>query len=337
MAQRDILVIGGSTGSGAVLRRLIAGLPADLPAAVFITTHVPSAGPGYLAELLGAAGPLPVSQAVDGQPVERGRVTVARPDRHLLLIDGTVVLGTGPRENLARPAVDPMFRSAALAYGPRVAGLILTGLMNDGAAGLHAVKAAGGVTVVQHPLDAEADEMPRAALEAVEVDHVGRVDELAGLVTAVMGTPAGPAGPASPELELEVAIAAGRRLGSDQLRSVAQPSTLTCPHCQGVLSEMKVGGPLRYRCQIGHAFTAEAVVAAQEEGVGEAVRIAMRMMEERVELVTRMARDARGAGRTAVAELYEARAAEYAGYAATLRRAATMELRMARPKPSQPL
>jgi two-component system chemotaxis response regulator CheB len=336
MQSHDIVVIGGSLGSTAVLRRLLGGLREDLPAAVLITTHVPSTSTGYLSEALDAAGPLRVTQAVDGQPIVRGRVYVAPPDRHLLAVDGAIVLGTGPRENMARPAVDPLFRSAALTYGPRVIGVILTGLLNDGASGLHAVKEMGGLAVVQHPLDAEAPDMPRAALETVEVDRVGRVEELAGLINTLVDTPAGPAAPLSEELglELEVEIAAGRRLGTDRLRQMADPSPLSCPHCHGVLSEMKTAGPLRYRCQIGHAFTAEAMISAQEEGVGEAIRIAMRMMEERAELVSRMAREAREQGRSAVAELYEARAIEYAGYAITLRRAATQDLRMARRSPA---
>lgn len=330
MASRDIVAIGGSLGSSSVLRRILAGLPADLPGSVLIVTHVPSNSTGYLSEALNSAGPLPVSQAVDGQTVERGHVYVAAPNRHLLVTRGAIILGTGPRENLSRPAIDPLFRSAALAFGPRVIGVVLTGLLNDGAAGLHAIKSLGGLTVVQHPLDAEAPDMPRAALETLEVDHVGRVDELAGLITRLVGTPAGPAHAPSRDLELEVEIATGLRVGSDRLRQIAEPAAMTCPHCQGALSEIKAAGPLRYRCQIGHAFTAEAVISAQEEGVEQALRIAMRMMEERTELVGRMAREARVSGRTAVAELYEARAAEYAEYAATLRRAATQGLQLAR-------
>ncbi|WP_458095081.1 chemotaxis protein CheB [Roseomonas sp. WA12] len=328
--RRDVVAIGGSLGSTAVLRRIIGGLPEGFPAALLIATHVPASSAGYLADALAGHSALPIGLAVDGQPVEPGRIYIAVPDRHLMVAEGAIMLGTGPRENMARPAVDPLFRSVALSYGPRAIGLVLTGLLNDGASGLGAIKAMGGVAMVQHPLDAEAEDMPRAALETVEVDHVGRADELAGLLGVLAGSPAGPAGPMPPELELEVAIAAGRRLGSDQLRGMADPVPLSCPHCHGVMSEMRGVRPLRYRCQIGHAFTAEALVASQEGGVGEALRIAMRMMEERVELVTRMAREARESGRNAVAELYESRATEYTGYAATLRRAATMDLRMSR-------
>ncbi|MFH5923876.1 chemotaxis protein CheB [Roseomonas xinghualingensis] len=330
MAQRNIIAIGGSLGSTAVLRRLLSDLPADLPAAVLITTHMPTNGTSYLSEVLSGSSALPVSQAVDGQPIQPGHIYVAPPDRHLLAIDGMLALGTGPRENMSRPAIDPLFRSVAFTYGPQAIGVILTGLLNDGASGLHAIKGRGGVSVVQHPLDAEAPDMPRAALETLDVDHVATADNLAGLLTSLVGTLAGPAAPPSADLELEVAIAAGQWSGSDQMRQLATPSALTCPHCHGVLSEMKGSGPLRFRCQIGHAFTAEAVISAQEAGVTEAIRIAMRMMEERTELVARMAQEAREQGRTAVAELYEARSAEYSRYAATLRRAATLELRTAR-------
>jgi two-component system chemotaxis response regulator CheB len=330
MAMKDIVTIGGSLGSSTVLKRLLADLPSDFPAAVFVTTHMPRTSGGYLAEALDDHSPLPVRQAMDGQPIERGHVYVAAPDRHLLLTGGTILLGTGPRENMARPAIDALFRSAALSFGPRVVGLVLSGLLNDGASGLHAIKAMGGTAIVQHPLDAQAHDMPTAALQTVEADHVGRAGQLAGLLREVVREEAGPIIPASPDLELEVSIAAGQRLGSEQLRELGEPVALTCPHCQGVLSEVKNGKPLRFRCQTGHAFTAETMIASADSGVGEAIRIAMRLMEERVELVSRMGRDARESGRPAVADLYETRAAEYSRYAATLRQAATLDLRAGR-------
>ena len=328
-AKKDIVAIGGSAGSSAVLKRLLSDLPRDLPASVFVSTHIPAHSPSLLAEILATNASLPVSQAVDGQPVEPGRVYVAAPDRHLLLIDSTIRLGEGPRENMVRPSIDPLFRSAALSYGPRAVGVVLTGMLNDGASGLHAIKAAGGTAVVQHPLDAEADEMPRAALEAVEVDHVARAADLGKLIGAIAGTDAGPIQAASEDLRLEVEIAAGARLGSERLRRIATPSALSCPDCHGVLSEVNGSRPLRYRCQTGHAHTAETLAANIDE-VDEAVRVAMRIMEERVTLVERMASDARETGRTAVAELYESRGQEYRGYANTLRQAAITSLRLGR-------
>ena len=325
MALHDIFVIGGSAGSVAVLKRIVGALPRDLPASIFINTHIP-AGSSYLPGLLDDASSLPVSQAVDGQPVEPGHIYVAAPDRHLLLVDHTIRLGLGPRENMVRPAIDALFRSAAYAFGPRVVGVVLTGYLNDGAAGLAAIKQCGGLAVVQHPVDAEVDEMPRAALEAVQVDHVVPTENIAALITELSQHTAGPARPPPRELELEIQIAAGPYLGTEALRGVAQPSTLTCPDCHGVLSEVKGEGPLRYRCQIGHAYTAQAAMAAQQPQVDEALRIALRMMEERHTLVQRMAQDARATGRTAVADLYERRAEEYRRHAATLRRAAVLAL-----------
>jgi len=327
MAKKDIIVIGGSAGSSAVLRRIMRDLPGDLPASLFVATHMPTHAPAHLVDILANAGPLPVSRALDGQPVEQGHVYVAAPDRHMLLVEGTIRLGDGPRENMARPAIDPLFRSAALFYGPRAVGAVLTGMLNDGASGLAAIKACGGTAVVQHPLDAEVDQMPRAALETVLADEVAPAAELGALLARLAGTDAGEGFPPPPGLALEVEIAAGARLGAAALRKIADPSALSCPECQGVLSEMRDERPLRYRCQIGHAQTAE-VLAARTEEVDEAMRIALRVMEERVTLVTRMAQDARATGRKAVAELYEARAEEYGRYAEILRTAAIRAMRV---------
>jgi two-component system chemotaxis response regulator CheB len=326
MAKKDIVVIGGSSGSHAPLRNIIEELPADFPASIFITTHVPSHSSGYLSEILEKTSRLPIAPAVDGQPIERGRIYVAVPDHHLLIVDGTVRLGNGPRENMTRPAIDPLFRSAALSYGPRAVGVLLSGLLNDGASGLSAIKACGGTAIVQHPLDALSDSMPLAALEAVQPDRIAPAAELAEAVATVVSQDAGK--PVSPpdNLLLEVEIAAGARLGSDELVKIADPSALTCPDCNGVLSEVRGESPLRYRCQIGHANTA-AVLEARSEGLDEALRVALRVMEERVTLVTRMAEDARRTGRETVAELYQSRAEEYSRYAQVLRHAAIAALR----------
>jgi len=180
VAKKDAIVIGGSAGSHSVLRQIVADLPADIEASIFVATHVPSTSSGYLADSLASATRLPVVRAVDGQPVERGKIYTAVPDRHLLLVDGIMRLGDGPRENMTRPAIDPLFRSAALAYGPRAVGVVLSGMLNDGASGLCAIKACGGTAVVQHPLDAQSDEMPLAALEVVQADNVVRRASSAG-------------------------------------------------------------------------------------------------------------------------------------------------------------
>jgi len=321
MAKRDIAVIGGSAGGADALKLLVQGLPADFPGSVFVTTHMAPTYPSYLRAILEPIARIPVIAALDGQPIVPGHIYLATPDRHLLVMGSTLRLGAGPRENMSRPSIDPMFRSAALSFGTRVVGVILSGLLNDGVSGLEAIHAAGGLTVVQHPLDALEPDMPRAALETVPADHVVPARELADLLMRLVTTDAPEPRPVPKALAFEVDVAAGRRLGSAALRRIADPVALTCPDCQGVLSHVRGQKPLRFRCQTGHAFTAEQL-DAKHELVDEALRVALRVMEERLELVERMARDSRDNGRLALAELYESRAEEYQRYAETLREAA---------------
>ncbi|MBV8684016.1 MAG: chemotaxis protein CheB [Caulobacteraceae bacterium] len=329
MSKRDIVAIGGSAGSAAALRKIVAALPLDFSGSVFVTVHIPTTQPSHLAEVLGKSGELPVAIALDGQPIERGQIYVAPMDRHMLLMNGAIRLGAGPRENLVRPSIDPMFRSAAMSFGSRVIGVVLSGLLNDGASGLFAIKSAGGVAIVQHPLDAQESSMPRAALEAVDVDHAARADELGELIASLARTEAGPSRAVPDSVAFEVKVACGGRVGSDTLHRFASPATLTCPECGGVLSEVQGEKPLRFRCQIGHAYTAEEL-ADHHELLDEAIGVAMRIMEERVTLVRRMAQDARETGRKAVAELYDTRAAEYRRYADTLRQAAQISMAASR-------
>jgi two-component system chemotaxis response regulator CheB len=321
MSNRDIIVIGGSAGATAPLKDVLGRLPTDLPAAVLIVLHIPARGIGILSTVASAAGPLPVVEATNGATIENGRVYIAAPDRHLLVRDGHILLGRGPRENMVRPAIDPLFRSAALHYGPRVIGVLLSGLLSDGAAGLNAIKRCGGMTLVQDPEEAIADEMPRRALEATTVDLCVPSARIGDVLSDLAREAAGTALPIPPEIALEVEIAAGERIGSESLGMFASPSALTCPSCGGVLSKLKVGNPLRFRCQVGHAFAADTLAKEQESRVDEALRVALRIIQERAELVHRMAEDGRATGRRAVAEMYDARAAEYRKYADLIRRA----------------
>jgi two-component system chemotaxis response regulator CheB len=318
---RDIIVIGGSAGATAPLKTILGALPEDLPAAVLIVFHIPSRGIGLLSTVAAGAGKLQVRQAADRMAIERGHVYIGAPDHHLLVVDGEIRLGHGPRENLVRPAIDPLFRSAAISYGPRVIGVVLSGLLSDGAAGLNAIKRCGGRALVQDPDEAIADEMPLSAIRATEVDLVIPAARLGDALSDLTRQPPDPAVPIPPDLLLEVDIAAGERIDSEKLLGVADPAPLTCPSCGGVLSTVRAGKPLRFRCQVGHAYTAEALAKDQESKVDEALRIALRIIEERAELVSRMADDGRQSGRRAVAELYDDRAREYRKYADTIRRA----------------
>ena len=320
MRNRDIIVIGGSAGATAPLKQILSRLPADLPAAVFVVLHIAAQGIGVLSTVASGAGPLPVRHAENGMKIEPGRVYLGAPDHHLLLAEDHVFLGRGPRENMVRPAIDALFRSAALHHGPRVVGVLLSGLLSDGVAGLNAIKRCGGMAIVQDPADAISNEMPRRAMEATTVDLRVPGATMGDVLSELVRERAGAALPIPSEIRLEVEIAAGGRIGRDKLVSMAEPVASTCPGCGGVMSEMKAARPMRFRCQVGHAFTADALAREQEGRVDEALRVALRIIDERAELVQRMASDGRRSGRLAVAEMYEARAAEYRDYADTIRR-----------------
>jgi two-component system, chemotaxis family, protein-glutamate methylesterase/glutaminase len=323
---RDIIVIGGSSGATAPLKAILGSLPADLPAAVLVVLHIPARSVGILATVASAASKLPVQQAADGMAINPGNIYIGAPDRHMIVVDGHIKLGTGPRENMARPAIDPLFRSAAAAYGPRAIGLILSGLLNDGASGLQAIKRCGGVALVQDPVDAIAGEMPLSALQATDVDLSVPAARLGDVLSDMVRQSPGPGLPVPPDIRLEVDIAAGERVDTGIIARLGKPAALTCPNCGGVLNEIEGSKPLRFRCQVGHALTAEAVAKEQENAVDEALRIALRVIEERAELVARMAEDALRTGRGTIAELYAERAAEYRRYEETIRKAVVLNL-----------
>ncbi|HWE99182.1 MAG TPA: chemotaxis protein CheB [Caulobacteraceae bacterium] len=322
MAHRDIIAIAGSTGGLEATKTLCSALPADLPAAVLLVIHVGAQSRNLLAQSLRAGCALPVHTAIAGERVERGGIYVAPADRHLLVIDGRVRLGEGPRENMSRPAADPLFRSVGMTYGPRAIGVVLTGRLNDGAAGLADLKRCGGVSVVQSPLDAVAPDMPLGALRACDIDYRGPVAGLGDLLTRLVSQEAPPAPPVPPHIELEVDIALGRPCLSETIAQLADPAPLTCPACSGVLSRIRREPPLRFRCQVGHGYTAEALAMEKDSAVGEAVRIALGIVEERAVLCERMADEARTASRLKSASSFDSKADDLRGYADTLRRAA---------------
>jgi two-component system, chemotaxis family, protein-glutamate methylesterase/glutaminase len=326
MSNRDIIVIGGSAGATAPLKQILGRLSPDLPAAIFIVLHIPAQGIGILSTVARAAGKLPVHEAENGMAFEHGHVYLAAPDHHLLLSGRHVLLGRGPRENMARPAIDALFRSAALHHGPRVIGVVLSGLLSDGAAGLHAIKRCGGIALVQAPSDAISEEMPQRALDATTVDLCVPGARIGDVLSDLACEMPGAMLPIPPELRLEVEIAAGGRIDSASLIKIAETAALTCPSCGGVLSEVKGSHPMRFRCQVGHAYTADALAKEQESRVDEALWVALRIIEERAELVQRMAAEGRRSGRRAVANMYDSRAAEYREYADMIRRVVLQSL-----------
>jgi two-component system, chemotaxis family, protein-glutamate methylesterase/glutaminase len=286
-----IIVIGASEGGVDAIRSLAAALPANFPAAIFVVLHI-GANKSQLPALLNLSGPLPASHAKDGEPINSGRIYVAPPDHHLVIERGHMRLTRGPRENWARPAIDPLFRSAAAAYGADVVGIVLTGGLNDGTAGLLEIKRCGGTAIVQDPDDAANPSMPRSAWQHVEVDDRTPLSGLPALLTALVGKRARAArkdGVSAPAPKT-------RREEMTADYKLDDPVAVTCPDCGGALRRTELGRLTQYRCHIGHVYTAEVMVAAQFAALEWSLGAAMRSLSERGELCRQMADKARDAG-----------------------------------------
>jgi two-component system chemotaxis response regulator CheB len=299
VVQRDLIVVGASAGGVQALQGLVAQLPPELPASVLIVLHVMSSGTSVLHSILDRAGPLPASQAVDGERLERGHVYVAPPDHHMLLRGPYIHLSAGPRENGHRPAIDPLFRSAARAYGSRVIGVVLSGTLDDGTDGLRLIKQRGGASVVQDPEDAAYGDMPRNAIDFVEPAHVVPIAEMGAVLFELVDAPLDPRsenGVADPESQPVDLVEV--EFGRDD--PVGDPTLLTCPDCGGVMLEREDGGLIRFACQVGHAYSPESLREHQGEALEHALWGAIRTLEERADLLNRMARraDRRGADET---------------------------------------
>ncbi|HEX8272751.1 MAG TPA: chemotaxis protein CheB [Longimicrobiaceae bacterium] len=324
MTNRDIIVVGASAGGIEALRALLGGLPGDLRASVFVVMHVAPDSPGILPRMLQDASPLPVEHARDGEPIEHGRVYVAPPDCHLLLERDRVRLSRGPKENLSRPAIDPLFRSAAHVFGARVVGVVLTGRLDDGTAGLWAVKRRGGAAVVQDPDDATYPSMPRSAIRYVEVDEVGPAAALGPVLARLAGERPPPDPDPGPmrELEIETRIARDDNALAAGVMDLGPFTPFTCPECHGVLVSLKEGGVPRFRCHTGHAYSLDSLLSAVGESLEDTLWTALRAVEEGILLLDHVAAHVRGTGEDhAAAEAFERQAREADGIAAKVREA----------------
>ena len=328
MARPDIIVVAASARGVEALSRLAADLPEDLAAAVFVVLHVSASSPSVLPAILNRRGPLPARHAEDGEPIKNGRIYVARPDHHLLVSPGTVRLGRGPREHGLRPAADTLFLSAAAAYGPRVVGVVLSGTLDDGTAGLVAIKARGGVAVVQDPDDALFPGMPRSALGQ---DHPDLILPLAEIGSALVkltkrfpdpDKPSGfrpeePSGSGQEEAGMSDEIDAELSWSVPNLEVAptleppfGSPSGYTCPECSGALWEIVDGDLVRFRCRVGHGYGADSLDAEQARALEAALWTAVRALEERAALSTRMADRARQQRHPHTAARFQNRAVE---------------------------
>lgn len=284
-AVRDIIVIGASAGGLRVLEHLVDSLPHDFSSSVFIVLHVGARSPGLLARILGRNTSLPVSAPADRTPIEGGQIYVASPDLHLLIEDGHVRSAFGPKENRVRPAIDPLFRSAAWAFGPRVVGVVLTGTQGDGAAGLWAIASRGGLTVVQDPDEAPYPEMPQNALRLVQVNYRLGVEEIATLLVELS-----PRFRTQAEHQRTPPEEPAMSKGTEAVRTMpGSPSVFACPSCRGTLWQVREDELSRYRCHVGHSFTLESLVDEQREQTERSLYSALSLMQAQSEAWQRLA------------------------------------------------
>lgn len=288
---RDIIVIGGSAGAVEAALELFRGLPPDLSATFFVVIHTSPNGDGRLSGLIDRAGHLGCSLAVDGEEFAPGKIYLAVPDHHLIVHDRLMRVVRGPRENRHRPAIDPLFKSAAVSHGPRVIGVILSGTLDDGSAGLFLVKKLGGLAVIQDPADSIFPAMPLNAMNAVEADHVTLLKDMPALLARLSKESGGKPMDARQEDRTEAEIAENKLVSEDEMRKVAEPSIFNCPDCNGTLFEYKDGGMLRFRCSIGHALGAETLLAEQSNQIEAALATSLRSMSENKRLYERLLED----------------------------------------------
>lgn len=321
MPKHDIFVIGTSAGGVEAMQVIASSLPADFPGSVFVVIHIPAQHPSIMPTILNRVGPLPAAHAVDNDPIKPGHIYIAPPDHHLLVERGFMRVVRGPIENRYRPSVDPLFRTAGRSYGPRAVGVILTGALDDGTAGLLHLKECWGTAVVQDPEDALFAGMPTSAIDNVKVDYIVPLAGIAPLLVKLASQEAPEKGDGRvPEnIEIESKIAE-RELGElEDVEKIGNRSVLTCPDCHGLLWELRGGALLRYRCQVGHAYSAESMLSAQSDSLERALWAALRALEERAALVRQLAENSRNHNRDFAANQFEGKALEMEQHAEVMR------------------
>src|SRR5688572_26693760 len=329
MAKKDIVVVGASAGGMEALQKLVARLPESFPASLFLVWHMAPGVKSALPEVLGRASLLPVLSPADGDPIEPGRIFVAPNDHHMLLERGYIRIARGPKENRFRPALDPLFRSAAYVYGARVIGVVLSGALDDGTSGLWTIKLRGGTAIVQEPADAGVRGMPLSALNNVDIDHretaAGIGDLLGRLVREEAAAERELAEPERVQLEREIRIAEEHDGLEQNIMRFGELSPFTCPECHGVLTALREGATERYRCHTGHAFSRDALLAFTGEQLEERLWDAVRALDEMVMLLDRMGQEFARRGDTRAAERCFDKAREAHLRSQPIREAATAE------------
>lgn len=326
MPAHDIVVIGASAGGIDALRTLVKNLPRDLPASIFVVIHFPAFSTSVLPDILSRSGPIHAVQARDRQRIERGKIYVAKPDAHLLVDEGVIRMTRGPLENHTRPSIDPLFRSAAHSYGERVVGVILSGTLFDGTAGLASIKQAGGIAIVEDPREAAFDSMPRSAIANVDIDHVLPIDGIAAKICELACDEEIAPGPRPSPVQVEGGHVSDdsidplaeseesrRSVRDDQQQQIAGerdklPSIYTCPDCSGALWQVNEGAVVRFRCHVGHSYVAEDLLNEQAKNFEKSMWFAIRTLIDKSNLAKQLAQKARTRGHLDSAAQFETNA-----------------------------
>ncbi len=320
MRTHSIVVIGASAGGVQALQSLFSQFPANLEASFFVVLHVSPESPRLLATLIDKSSPLTVKFAEDRASIEPGCVYVAPPDFHLLVKPGHMRIHRGPKENRHRPAVDPLFRSAAIAYRAQTIGVVLTGYLDDGTSGLIAIKRCGGIAVVQDPEDADYPDMPANAIAEVEVDYRLPLAKMGSVIQEIIKQPAAAVESVPKDIVMEAEIAERTMSEINKEQSLGHLVPVSCPDCSGPLWQIDTDQTQRYRCHVGHGFTAKALMAGQDKTLEQALWAAMRTMEERANVALMMSKNEKSRGRDRLAKTYQEKSQTSKAHAQTIRK-----------------
>lgn len=308
---RYIIVVGASAGGLNSIIELAAQLTPEMDAAVFVVLHISHFNFGdLLTQRIQKLTPFKCKLAEHNEPIQKHHLYLAVPDQHLLLKEDRIVLGQGPPENRWRPAIDILFRSAAAAYDGHVIGIILSGMMQDGTAGMIAIKRSGGTCIVQDPSEAEYPGMPRSVLDNMDVDYTVSLAGMGAILSEKTKNGAPHEHEIPEDVIAEAAIAQKMATGMEPLEGLGEKSVFVCPDCGGGLWELDHGHFTRFRCYTGHAYTANELLLRQQEGLESTLWIALRMLEERKQLLKKMSEEERNKGWLRSAESKAQRGAE---------------------------
>jgi two-component system chemotaxis response regulator CheB len=322
MADKNILlVVGASAGGTATLPELLKQLPAGKSISVMMVLHLSKTSVGeLLVNRLQKFTSFKCKIPEHGEKIQMGHIYLAMPDHHLMVKEDKIMLGRGPMENRYRPSIDALFRSAAVAFGAKVIGIILTGMLEDGASGMYAIRKCGGVCIVQDPEEAKYPDMPQAVLNVVEPEYSVRISEMGEAIEksiALLETRKSADIP--PEILKEAEIAERVNIGIEQVESLGKLSKISCPDCGGSLSELNDNGFSRYRCHVGHAFTEEGLISSMEVSAESTLWIALRMLEERKNLLKKLSEKESARGKRNLAATYLDRSREMEAHAQKLK------------------